>query len=180
MSPETDPNDLRLRFRDAMANLPAAVNIVTTAGPAGRCGITATAVCSVSDTPPALLFCINKNSTTAKTFEQNGNICINVLPAECDELARHFAGMSGLCMEDRFKAGDWIIDDGKVPRLETALVSLTGRIVDIAQIGTHAVMFAEIDDISIRSDADALVYFDRTFRRVARHTVPAEPDPVET
>ena len=36
--------DLRRRFRDAMANLPAAVNIVTTAGPAGRCGITASAV----------------------------------------------------------------------------------------------------------------------------------------
>jgi flavin reductase (DIM6/NTAB) family NADH-FMN oxidoreductase RutF len=33
----------RLRFRDAMASLSAAVNVVTTAGEAGRCGITATA-----------------------------------------------------------------------------------------------------------------------------------------
>ena len=37
-------NEQRLRFRDAMASLSAAVNIVTTDGPAGRCGITATAV----------------------------------------------------------------------------------------------------------------------------------------
>lgn len=39
----------RLRFRDAMASLSAAVNVVTTEGEAGRCGITATAVCSVTD-----------------------------------------------------------------------------------------------------------------------------------
>lgn len=37
-------DEQRLRFRDAMASLAAAVNIVTTAGHAGRCGITATAV----------------------------------------------------------------------------------------------------------------------------------------
>ncbi len=35
-----------------MARLAAAVNIVTTDGPAGRAGFTATAVCSVTDEPP--------------------------------------------------------------------------------------------------------------------------------
>ncbi|WP_082616119.1 4-hydroxyphenylacetate 3-monooxygenase, reductase component [Massilia sp. Root418] len=165
---DAGPEALRLRFREAMANLPAAVNIVTTAGPAGRCGITATAVCSVSDTPPTLLFCINRNSTTLSAFEQNRQLCINVLPAECDELARHFAGMSGLSMEERFQAANWIAGGAAVPRLEHALVSLAGRVVDVAQVGTHAVIFAQIDDIAIRQQADALVYFDRTFRRVTR------------
>jgi flavin reductase (NADH) len=164
----TDTDTLRLLFREAMANLPAAVNIVTTAGSAGRCGITATAVCSVSDTPPTLLFCLNRNSTTLPAFEENRRICVNVLPGECDELAKHFAGMSGLSMEERFAAADWINDDSPAPRLKPALVSLSGSVVDIAQVGTHAVMFARIDDIVIRRQADALVYFDRTFRRVAR------------
>ncbi|PVM08929.1 4-hydroxyphenylacetate 3-monooxygenase, partial [Salmonella enterica subsp. enterica serovar Anatum] len=50
-------DEQRLRFRDAMASLAAAVNIVTTAGHAGRCGITATAVCSVTDTPPSVMVC---------------------------------------------------------------------------------------------------------------------------
>lgn len=39
-------------FRDAMARLGSAVNIITTDGPAGRAGFTASAVCSVTDTPP--------------------------------------------------------------------------------------------------------------------------------
>lgn len=34
-------------FRDAMAHVGAAVNIITTDGPAGRAGFTASAVCSV-------------------------------------------------------------------------------------------------------------------------------------
>lgn len=35
-------DEQRLRFRDAMVSLSAAVNIITTEGDAGQCGITAT------------------------------------------------------------------------------------------------------------------------------------------
>jgi len=50
----------REQFRDAMARLGAAVNIVTTDGTAGRAGFTASAVCSVTDDPPTLLVCLNR------------------------------------------------------------------------------------------------------------------------
>ncbi len=75
-------DEQRLRFRDAMASLAAAVNIVTTAGHAGRCGITATAVCSVTDTPPSVMVCINANSAMNPVFQGNGRLCINVLNHE--------------------------------------------------------------------------------------------------
>lgn len=52
MSDEKQANPL---FRDAMASLGAAVNIVATNGDAGCCGLTATAVCSVTDTPPTVM-----------------------------------------------------------------------------------------------------------------------------
>ena len=47
-------------FRDAMALLPTAVNVITTNGPSGTHGFTASAVCSVTDTPPTLLVCMNQ------------------------------------------------------------------------------------------------------------------------
>ncbi len=50
-------------FRDAMAHVGAAVNIITTDGPAGRAGFTASAVCSVTDTPPTLLVCLNRSAS---------------------------------------------------------------------------------------------------------------------
>lgn len=52
-----------LEYRNAMARLGAAVNIVTTDGVAGRAGFAATAVCSVSDNPPTLLVCLNRNAS---------------------------------------------------------------------------------------------------------------------
>ena len=50
-------------FRDAMSCMGAAVNIITTDGPAGRAGFTASAVCSVTDTPPTLLVCLNRGAS---------------------------------------------------------------------------------------------------------------------
>ena len=58
----------RQEFRDAMARLGAAVNIITTDGAAGRGGITATAVCSVTDDPPTLLVCLNRTSPRSVLF----------------------------------------------------------------------------------------------------------------
>ena len=53
------------RFREAMSRVAAAVHIVTTNGPAGLAGITATSVASITDDPPMMLFCINKTSPSA-------------------------------------------------------------------------------------------------------------------
>ena len=49
-------------FREAMSRLGAAVHVITTDGPSGKTGFTATAVCSVSDAPPTLLVCLNRGA----------------------------------------------------------------------------------------------------------------------
>ena len=49
-------------YREAMARLGAAVNVITSNGPAGRAGFTASAVCSVTDSPPTLLVCANRTN----------------------------------------------------------------------------------------------------------------------
>lgn len=54
------------QFRAAMSRLGAAVNIITTDGVAGRHGMTASAVCSVSGEPATLLGCINRASRLAQ------------------------------------------------------------------------------------------------------------------
>ncbi len=73
-------DEQRLRFRDAMSQPVAAVN-VSPPRRAGRCGITATAVCSVT-TPPVGMVCINANSAMNPVFQGNGRLCVNVLNHE--------------------------------------------------------------------------------------------------
>jgi flavin reductase (NADH) len=157
----------RSKFRNAMARLSAAVNVVTSNGPAGRCGITATAVCSVSDTPPTLLICLNRASAMNQVFKRNRDLCINVLNAGQEEQARLFAGMTNVTMEQRFNAEHWGEDAWQVPLLKEALANLSGRIIRSEEIGSHTVMIVEIKELGLQEEGmDGLVYFDRLFHRV--------------
>src|SRR2546428_6282117 len=97
------------QFRDAMSRLGAAVHVITTAGPGGKTGATATAVCSVSDAPPTLLVCINRRSQTNPVVAENGVFCVNTLGAGGAEIADIFAGRTGIKGTDRFATGDWIV-----------------------------------------------------------------------
>lgn len=159
-------NEHRLRFRDAMASLSAAVNIVTTNGPAGRCGITATAVCSVTDTPPSLMVCINRNSAMNPVFQENGRLCVNVLNHEQEMMARHFAGMTDVCMEDRFRLEEWQTGELGQPMLRHTLASLEGEITQVQSVGTHQVYLVEIKQIALSDGGHGLIYFKRNFHPV--------------
>ncbi|PLR39674.1 4-hydroxyphenylacetate 3-monooxygenase, reductase component [Chimaeribacter californicus] len=161
----------RLRFRDAMASLPAAVNIVTTQGSAGRCGITATAVCSVTDTPPTMLVCVNSRSAMNPVFTQNGRMCVNVLNHEQEEMARHFAGMTELTMEQRFTLEGWREGVLQQPLLQCALASLEGEIQQIQTIGTHHLYLLEIKSITLAEQGHGLIYFKRQFHATPHQQV---------
>ncbi|MEX9253219.1 4-hydroxyphenylacetate 3-monooxygenase reductase subunit [Pseudenterobacter timonensis] len=156
----------RLSFRDAMAHLSAAVNIVTTDGEAGCCGITATAVCSVTDTPPSVMVCINANSAMNPVFQGNGRLCINVLNHEQELMARHFAGMTGMAMEERFALSCWSRGPLGQPQLKGSLASLEGEISQVQTIGTHLVYLVEIKDITLNQEGHGLIYFKRRFHPV--------------
>lgn len=161
-------NDLsaaQLEFRHAMANLAAAVHVVTTDGPHGRLGITVSAACSVTDSPPTVLVCINRNSASRDVFAGNGRLAVNVLAGDQEELARHFSGQTGVPMDERFTWDIWTELDG-IPTATDARVALAGRIVSSLEQGTHTVFFVEIDAIRRREDAQALVYDSRTFHAV--------------
>src|SRR5882724_1814343 len=94
-------------FREAMSRLGAAVHVVTTSGPGGKTGATATAVCSVSDSPPTLLVCINRRSQTNPVVLENGVFCVNTLGDGGAEIADIFAGRTGLKGTERFAIGEW-------------------------------------------------------------------------
>lgn len=151
-------------YRDGMARLGAAVNIITTDGPAGRAGFTASAVCSVTDTPPTLLVCLNRSASVYDTFVRNTALCVNVLHAEQEQLSRIFGGKTP--MDERFAAASWRTAVSGAPVLEGATASFDCRVVEKAQVGTHTVMYCEVMHIGIHEVAAGLVYFDRRFHRV--------------
>src|ERR1700755_1802081 len=83
-------------FREAMSWLGPAVHVITTAGPGGKAGATATAVCSVTDAPPTLLMCLNRRSQTNPVVVENGVFCVNTLGEGGAPIADLFAGRTGV------------------------------------------------------------------------------------
>jgi len=164
-------DETRLSFRNAMASLAAAVNVITTDGPRGRCGITASAVCSVTDTPPTMLVCVNQASYAHDVLRDNRQLCINVLGAQGQELARVFAGMTGCSMAERFERCAWQGGRLAMPVLADAIASLEGTVCESRTVGSHSVFFVRIEHIALRDEGDGLIYFDRQFHRLARAAV---------
>lgn len=155
-------------FRNAMAQLGSAITIITTDGPAGRFGFTASAVCSVTDSPPTLLVCMNRSSFAHSKFKENGVLCVNVLSARHQALSAVFAN-SQLRSEERFQHEQWLALETGSPALISAVASVDCTISASHEVGSHSVFYCEVRQIRQDQPGDGLVWFNRRF-----HTLSAE------
>lgn len=158
-------------FRNAMSLLTSAVNVVTTMGDSGRHGFTASAVCSVTDTPPTLLVCMNRSSRSYINFVENKVLCVNVLSTDQANLSNAFAS-SKCSSEQRFEQGKWTELETGSPVLQDALVSFDCEIGQIQEVGTHTILICPIIAIQQNQEDQALVYFNRAYHQVGE-TEPA-------
>ena len=152
-------------FRNAMGRLGAAVNIITTDGPAGRHGLTASAVCSVTDTPPTLLVCVRRDAGAHDVLKMNGALCVNILAGRHQNLSDEF-GRHGIAVEQRFAGGSWTRLVTGAPVLADAVASLDCRIAKVAEVGTHSVLFCEVEAIATALQPEGLIYFNRLYHRI--------------
>ncbi|MBB4301749.1 flavin reductase (DIM6/NTAB) family NADH-FMN oxidoreductase RutF [Rhodobium orientis] len=154
-------------FREAMSRIASAVHVVTTDGPAGRFGITVSAMASISDAPPTLLACLNRKSPINEAVTKNGVFCVNALSGEAAAIADTFAGRGEAeTMEARFAIGDWLTLQTGAPVLADALAAFDCRVVDVAEASTHSVFFGEVVGLMIAPPNSALVYANRSYRSV--------------
>jgi flavin reductase (NADH)/flavin reductase len=142
-------------FKQAMRNLTGHVCLITTGsdahGPLG--GMTATAVTSVSASPPIVLVCINRANASLAHVQATGQFVINVLARADQELAQRFS--SPLTPQEKFQAGSWNRLSTGAPALASALVNFDCRVERMVDVGTHAVIFGEVQGVATNIDAAA-------------------------
>ena len=155
-------------FREGMSHVAAAVHIVTTDGPAGRAGFTATAVTPVTDSPASLLVCVNAAGRSATALEGNGVFCVSTLGAHDVAIADTFAGRTDLHGGDRFTVGEWKTLVTGAPCLATSLVAFDCRLTDARLVATHHVIIGEIVALHLGETRDALVYQGRAYHKLER------------
>lgn len=152
-------------FRAAMAQLGSAVCIIATDGPAGRYGITVSAVTSVSDDPPSLIACINRTSGANAVIKQNEKLCVNVLSSNQQEISHVFAS-GATTPEIRFETGDWGKSHLGNPLLEDTAASFDCTVDKVIEYGTHSVFFCKAESICVSDTANCLIYHGRAYHRI--------------
>ncbi|MGF7007166.1 flavin reductase [Aminobacter sp. BE322] len=150
-------------YRDAMSHFAGAVHLVTTDGAAGRRGATVIAACSVTDNPPTVLVCVNRENPKNDAFVKNGNFALNTLAARHEPLAVAFSGVTGLSPEDRFAMAEWEVLASGAPVLIDAVAVFDCELVDAKEMATHRIMFGRVTGLRIGDNLRPLIYHGRSY-----------------
>lgn len=168
----TDPRLIE-GFKGAMGMLGGGVTVITTGVGENRRGLTATAVCSLSATPPMILACVNRSGEARQAIATYGYFCVNVLSSTDREVADVFAGRAAAVGSDKFGvAGDWGAVETGAPALRSALVSIDCELSEKVETHTHTVFLGLVRGLQFNTTTDVgaprppLVYWDRLYRDI--------------
>jgi len=153
------------RFKEGMRRLASGVSVVAARTLENkRCGITATAVSSLTAAPPTLLVCVNKSTWLGAEIERSGAFSVNLLSQEQQHVGLAFAGVTGHKGEDRFVAGDWRTGGTGAPILGSTVASFECTVDQVIDRSTHLIVIGLVQDIHESGQADqGLVYADGDF-----------------
>jgi flavin reductase (DIM6/NTAB) family NADH-FMN oxidoreductase RutF len=154
-------------FRAVMGSLATGVSVVTSLGEgAAPRGLTCSAVCSVSATPPLLLACVKLGSATLDAIHESEAFAVNILASGTDQLARTFASP----VPERFDGVRWT----GAPRTGAPLLTdhstawAECAVVDSRQVGDHQLVVGRILSGGTSPSKDPLAFWRTRFTPLAR------------
>lgn len=149
-------------FRAALGRFASGVTVVTTKDKEGRIyGITVSAFCSVSLSPPLVLICVDKQTASHHAITENQFFVVNVLREDQQNLSEQFASR----LPDRFFGIEFLENNSDVPFLKDALANLECRLVYSYEAGDHTIFVGEVKKSYI-ADGKPLVYFRGSYRQL--------------
>jgi len=146
------------KFKSLMRHQAGAVTIITVGNAGNRTGLTATAMCSLTDTPPTVLICVNRNASAHAPIRAAKCFGVNILAQEHFDLAKRFSTkiVEG---EARFDADAWDTLATGAPTLKGSLATLDCELVDEHEFQTHSIFIGRVRDGRFREDVQPLLYF---------------------
>ncbi len=133
-------------FRHVMQHFSKSVTVITTRKDQLLWGMTATAVCGVSQNPPIVLACVSTHSRMHAFIRDSGIFAVNLLRCGQEDLAECFAGRlrEGA---DRFSGVDFRTVVTGAPVLNDCLVFADCRIVNCWACGDHSVFAGYVEAV---------------------------------
>lgn len=130
-------------FRRVIGHFATGVTVVTTLRPNGApCGLTASAVASLSLDPTLVLVCVERGAETHACIDATGYFAVNVLAeGKGETLARRFSGND---VETKFTGIAYRAEHTGAPVLDETLAWLDCRVADRCAGGDHTVFIGEV------------------------------------
>lgn len=150
-------------YRDIMRHHAGAVTIISVGVPGGRTGLTATAFCSLTDDPPTIVACVNRNASAHDLIARHKAFCVNVLATGQQDVAMRFAGRVGQEGEQRFDEGAWITLATGAPVLQGALANLDCELLEAHDGATHTIYLGRVRAGRVDGVVKPLIYFKGDF-----------------
>lgn len=153
-------------FRRILGHLPAGVAVVSATDPetGAACGLTASAVASVSLEPPLVLACVERAADTHECIHRAGAFAISILAADDEALARRFADYPS---DQKFMGAAYRDEMTGAPVLEEALAWVDCQIWAVYDGGDHSIFVGEVV-AGDATDGAPLIYFRGGYDRLAR------------
>jgi flavin reductase (DIM6/NTAB) family NADH-FMN oxidoreductase RutF len=155
------------QFLSVMASFPAGVAVVTSLDAGGEpVGLTVSAFCSVSRTPPLILICVDKSSATLPAIQSSQKFTVNFLSEGREPIAQVFATKE----PDKFAGRAWRhtaeLEGGGPVLHEDTVAYLACTVYKSVEAGDHWVFIGEVVEASVEEEARSLLYHRRNFSSI--------------
>ncbi|MGY3622663.1 flavin reductase family protein [Bradyrhizobium sp. USDA 10063] len=141
------------QFRATMRCIASTVTVITSRVGSVANGMTATAVCSVSASPPCILIVVNQTARSHSLIASAGVFAVNVLATNQVALAQHFASRP----DEPLEGVEHRQGRTGVPILEGCAASLECVVESQTRSGTHSIFVGRV--VSAReAGASPLLY----------------------
>src|SRR5271165_776068 len=134
-----------------MRTLSSGVAIVACGEGERRVGCTVTALSSLSLTPPTLIVCLARTSSTLAGLRQFHAFSVSLLAARHEGLAHRFSGR-GVQGSRRFDGAEWTTLATGAPILADAVAAFDCLVEEIIERHSHAIVLGAV--VSLREGAD--------------------------
>ena len=141
-------------FRAVLGHFASGLVIITGMADEVPAGLTCQSFFSLSLEPPLVAFAPGKSSTSWPGVSASRGICVNILAADQEGLARTFA-TSGA---EKFEGVGWSPAANGAPRLEGALGWIDCSIEDVGDAGDHYLVVARVEALE-RGTGHPLLFY---------------------
>lgn len=136
--------DYAREYRQALAQFPTGVTIITCMSKIGPLGITANSFTSVSIDPPLIIWCPTKKSNRYAAFMQADYFSVHVMSAQQKELSLAFS-KSGQAFENI----NWSLNAHNVPLISECLACFECRRYADYDGGDHSLLLGLVEQVSV-------------------------------